>query len=87
MTPSRAANRSPIKIGLITPQAGGFKSIGDDITNGFQLFLDLHDQRLGGHPVDLLTADEGDTAKTGKAAVEACSSRACWRSPAWSTRR
>ncbi len=64
------ANRSPVKIGLITPQAGGLKSIGDDITNGFQLFLDLHDQRLGGHPVELLTADEGDTAKTGKAAVE-----------------
>ncbi|MGW5560732.1 ABC transporter substrate-binding protein [Micromonospora sp. NPDC003944] len=64
------AGRNPVKIGLITPQAGGFKSIGDDITNGFQLFLDLHDQRLGGHPVELLTADEGDTAKTGKAAVE-----------------
>ena len=63
-------NRDPVKIGLITPQAGGLKSIGDDITNGFQLFLDLHDHRLGGHPVDLLTADEGDTAKTGKAAVE-----------------
>ncbi|MFF5054490.1 ABC transporter substrate-binding protein [Micromonospora sp. NPDC000663] len=65
-----AADRSPIKIGLITPQAGGFKSIGDDITNGFQLFLDMHDQRLGGHPVTLLTADEGDSAKTGKAAVD-----------------
>ncbi|SCE87493.1 amino acid/amide ABC transporter substrate-binding protein, HAAT family [Micromonospora coriariae] len=64
------ANRGPVKIGLITPQAGGFKSIGEDITNGFQLFLDLHDQRLGGHPVELLTADEGDTAKTGKAAVD-----------------
>ncbi|GAB3950081.1 hypothetical protein GCM10027614_49940 [Micromonospora vulcania] len=64
------SNRGPIKIGLIAPRAGGFKSIGDDITNGFQLFLDLHDQRLGGHPVTLLTADEGDTAKTGKAAVD-----------------
>lgn len=65
-----AADGSPIKIGLITPQAGGFKSIGDDITNGFQLFLDMHNQRLGGHPVTLLTADEGDSAKTGKAAVD-----------------
>ncbi|TNH25594.1 ABC transporter substrate-binding protein [Micromonospora orduensis] len=69
-TDAQPADRSPIKIGLITPQAGGFKSIGDDITNGFQLFLDLHDQRLGGHPVTLLTADEGDNAKTGKAAVD-----------------
>ncbi|MCO1596279.1 ABC transporter substrate-binding protein [Micromonospora sp. RHAY321] len=64
------ADRSPIKIGLITPQSGGFKSIGDDITNGFQLFLDLHDQRLAGHPVTLLTADEGEDAKSGKAAVD-----------------
>lgn len=68
--PQPTTNRGPIKIGLITPQAGGFKSIGDDITNGFQLFLDLHDKRLGGHPVELLTADEGDTANTGKAAVD-----------------
>ncbi|MGV9210364.1 ABC transporter substrate-binding protein [Micromonospora sp. RB23] len=64
------ATKSPIKIGLIAPKAGGFKSIGDDITNGFQLFLDLHNQQLGGHPVELLTADEGETAKTGKAAVD-----------------
>ncbi|WP_433536258.1 ABC transporter substrate-binding protein [Micromonospora sp. CA-249363] len=64
------APKSPIKIGLIAPKAGGFKTIGDDITNGFQLFLDLHNQQLGGHPVELLTADEGETAKTGKAAVD-----------------
>ncbi|MGC4853659.1 ABC transporter substrate-binding protein [Micromonospora sp. DT4] len=62
--------KGPIKIGLIAPKAGGFKSIGDDITNGFQLFLDLHNQQLGGHPVELLTADEGETPKTGKAAVD-----------------
>ncbi|WP_406106456.1 ABC transporter substrate-binding protein [Micromonospora globbae] len=62
--------KSPIKIGLIAPQAGGLKAIGDEITNGFQLFLDLHDQRLGGHPVTLLTADEGETVNSGKAAVD-----------------
>ncbi|MGK5737770.1 ABC transporter substrate-binding protein [Micromonospora sp. URMC 103] len=62
--------RSPIKIGLITPQAGGLKAIGEEITNGFQLFLDLNQQQLGGHPVTLVTADEGESAKTGKAAVD-----------------
>jgi ABC-type branched-subunit amino acid transport system substrate-binding protein len=62
--------KGSIKIGLIAPKAGGFKSIGDDITNGFQLFLDLHNRQLGGHPVELLTADEGESAKTGKAAVD-----------------
>ncbi|SCL15647.1 amino acid/amide ABC transporter substrate-binding protein, HAAT family [Micromonospora rhizosphaerae] len=61
---------SPIKIGLIVPEAGANKAIGVDIANGFQLFLALNDQRLGGHPVTVVTADEGDTAKTGQAAVD-----------------
>ncbi|MFC3503427.1 ABC transporter substrate-binding protein [Micromonospora krabiensis] len=65
-----AGPKSPIKIGLIAPQAGGLKAIGEEITNGFQLFLDLHDQQLGGHPVTLITADEGDGAKTAQAAVD-----------------
>ena len=59
-----------MKIGLIAPQTGGYKAIGEDIIHGFQLFLDLNDNRLGGHPVQLLTADEGDTAESGKAALE-----------------
>ncbi|MCM0676480.1 ABC transporter substrate-binding protein [Micromonospora phytophila] len=58
---------SPIKIGLIAPRTG---EIGEEITNGFQLFLDLKDRQLGGHPVTLLTADEGETVKSGKAAVD-----------------
>ncbi|WDZ85951.1 ABC transporter substrate-binding protein [Micromonospora cathayae] len=61
---------SPIKIGLVAPRAGGYKPIGDEILNGFQLFLDLNDQRLGNRPVTLLTADEGENATTGKAAVD-----------------
>ncbi|MEU4642094.1 ABC transporter substrate-binding protein [Micromonospora sp. NPDC023814] len=65
-----AGDGSPIKIGLIAPTSGGLKAIGDEITNGFQLFLDLNGNGLGGHPVTLLTADEGESVKTGKAAVE-----------------
>ncbi|MET7748022.1 ABC transporter substrate-binding protein [Micromonospora sp. NPDC005367] len=61
---------SPIKIGLIAPQAGGLKAIGDEIVNGFQLFLDLNEQQLGGHPVTLITANEGNDVKSGKAAVD-----------------
>ncbi|MGC4806520.1 ABC transporter substrate-binding protein [Micromonospora sp. DT233] len=60
----------PVKIGLIAPRDGGYKAIGNEIVNGFQLYLNLHDQQLGNHPVTLLTADEGTNAKTGKAAVE-----------------
>jgi branched-chain amino acid transport system substrate-binding protein len=60
----------PISIGLVAPQTGGYKSIGDDIVRGFQLFLELNDGRLGGHPVQLVIGDEGDTAESGKLAVE-----------------
>ncbi|MGY0004221.1 ABC transporter substrate-binding protein [Micromonospora sp. I033] len=61
---------SPIKIGLIVPGSGPNKVIGDEITNGFQLFLNLNEGQLGGHPVTLVPAEEGDTAKTGQAAVD-----------------
>ncbi|MFI6822910.1 ABC transporter substrate-binding protein [Micromonospora sp. NPDC050187] len=61
---------SPIKIGLIAPRTGGYKPIGDELLNGFQLFLDLNDQHLGNRPVTLVTADEGENATTGKAAVD-----------------
>jgi branched-chain amino acid transport system substrate-binding protein len=60
----------PVKIGLLVPQTGVFKPIGDEIVNGFQLYLSLHSRRLGGHPVDLRIADEGDRETTGKAALE-----------------
>jgi branched-chain amino acid transport system substrate-binding protein len=60
----------PVRIGLVVPQTGGFRQIGDELADGFQLFLNLNDGRLGGHKVDLLVADEGETAASGKAAVE-----------------
>jgi branched-chain amino acid transport system substrate-binding protein len=60
----------PVKIGLIAPQTGTLKAIGDEITNGFQLYLELNQNLLGGHPVELVIADEGADAKSAKAAVE-----------------
>ncbi|MBM0257948.1 ABC transporter substrate-binding protein [Micromonospora sp. 4G55] len=64
-----AAAGSPIKIGLVAPESGSGKTIGEDIVNGFELYLATHGQRLGGHPVTLVKADEGDNAKTGQAAL------------------
>lgn len=60
----------PIRIGMITPQSGGNKPIGDEIVKGFELFLSLNDRRLGGRPVELVTADEGATVESGKAALD-----------------
>jgi branched-chain amino acid transport system substrate-binding protein len=60
----------PVKIGLVVPQTGGYRQIGDEMADGFQLFLNLNDGRLGGHKVNLVVADEGETAASGKAAVQ-----------------
>ncbi|WP_203710590.1 ABC transporter substrate-binding protein [Asanoa siamensis] len=60
----------PIKIGLIAPQTAGYKDIGDEIARGFNLYLEMNDQRLGGHQVQLLVADEGETVESGKAALD-----------------
>ena len=59
----------PVKIGMVVPQTGLYKPFGDDMANGFQLYLRLHGNRLGGRDVELLTADEGETAETGVAAA------------------
>jgi branched-chain amino acid transport system substrate-binding protein len=60
----------PVRIGLIVPQAGANKAIGDDLTAGFQLYLTLHGTQLGGHPVQLTMVEEGDSAESGRAAVD-----------------
>ncbi|HEY8533380.1 MAG TPA: ABC transporter substrate-binding protein [Micromonospora sp.] len=65
-----AERSEPIKIGLIAPQTGGYKPIGEEMINGFQLYLDLTNHRLGGHPVDVIVEDEGDSAQSGRAAFE-----------------
>ncbi|WP_089154868.1 ABC transporter substrate-binding protein [Micromonospora sp. NBS 11-29] len=69
-TTDQPAPGTPIKIGLIVPGSGPNKVIGDEITNGFELFLATHAQQLGGHPVTLVPAEEGDSAATGQAAVD-----------------
>jgi branched-chain amino acid transport system substrate-binding protein len=64
------SDTTPVRIGLIVPQSSPNKPIGDDLIAGFQLYLNLHGTRLGGHPVQLITAEEGDSADSGRAAVD-----------------
>ena len=60
----------PIKIGLLVPQSGVYKSLGDDMKAGFELYLEQHDGKLGGRDIDVVLADEGETADSGKAAAD-----------------
>lgn len=67
---SSVAGGSPIKIGFVVPQTGVFKPLGDDMVNGFQLYLRLNDNKLGGRQVTLVTVDEGETAEATRVVAE-----------------
>ncbi|NLG20841.1 MAG: ABC transporter substrate-binding protein [Actinomycetales bacterium] len=65
-----AGSGGPIKIGLLVPQSGVYKSLGDDMKAGFEVYLEEHDNQLGGVEVEVILADEGETADSGKAAAD-----------------
>ena len=58
----------PIRIGLMWPQSGILKTVGDDFAAGWKLYLDTHGGKLGGQAVKITLVDEGDgkqAAQTG----------------------
>lgn len=59
-----------VKIGLLAPQTGIYKIVGEDMINGFELYLKLNGNKLGGREVELFKADEGETADSGKAGAD-----------------
>jgi len=68
--PRLPVNPEPIRIGMVVPQSGSNKNLGDEMIKGFDLYRDLAGGVLGGRKVDLIHADEGETAESGLAAVE-----------------
>lgn len=59
-----AGAASTLKIGFLGSLTGTYQAVGVDLRNGFQLYLKMHDNKLGGHPIDLKIGDEGDGAAT-----------------------
>ncbi|MEQ4300205.1 ABC transporter substrate-binding protein [Plantactinospora sp. B6F1] len=53
-----------IKIGLLASLSGTYEAVGTEMRDGFELYLRMHDGKLGGHKVDLIVADEGNGAQT-----------------------
>lgn len=62
--------RGEISIGLLVPATGVNKAIGGDLENGFKLYLETHEDQLSGHPVRVITEDEGDTVAQGTEALK-----------------
>jgi branched-chain amino acid transport system substrate-binding protein len=54
----------PVKIGLLAALSGTYAAVGKDLRDGFQLYLDTHEGKLGGHDVQLVIGDEGDGPAT-----------------------
>ncbi|GIJ50065.1 ABC transporter substrate-binding protein [Virgisporangium aliadipatigenens] len=69
-TGAAEVNKGPIKIGLMVPQDGIFKAIGEDVQHGFELYLRLAGNRLGGYTPEVVVVNEGQDANQGKAAAE-----------------
>lgn len=58
-----------IRIGLIVPKSGPYKALGDDQVAGFRLALDKLGGKLGGRPVTVIEADEGEGKATALASA------------------
>jgi branched-chain amino acid transport system substrate-binding protein len=63
-----AVGDDAVTIGLIAPQTGPLLPIGTEVLNAFHLYLSMHGQKLGGHPVTVATGDEGDGTAVGAVA-------------------
>jgi branched-chain amino acid transport system substrate-binding protein len=55
---SKPASAQELKIGFLAPRTGIFAQLGTDMVNGFQMYLDEHDGRLGGAKVTFIVEDD-----------------------------
>jgi len=55
---SAPASAQELKIGFLAPRTGIFAQLGTDMVNGFQMYLDEHDGRLGGAKVTFIVEDD-----------------------------
>jgi branched-chain amino acid transport system substrate-binding protein len=54
-----------LRVGLLAPMSGVYALLGNQIRQGFQLYLDEREGVFGGRPVTTVDADEGEQADTG----------------------
>src|SRR5258706_3941453 len=62
-----AAQKGPIKMGMVVSLTGGLAPNGKDMVNGLQLFLDEQGGKIAGRPVNLIIEDDAGQPATGLA--------------------
>ncbi|MGY1631425.1 ABC transporter substrate-binding protein [Geodermatophilus sp. SYSU D01186] len=59
-----------VRVGLVIPQAGVYTPLGEDMQQGWDLWLEQNGGELGGYTVETVVADEGEGPDTGVPAVQ-----------------
>jgi branched-chain amino acid transport system substrate-binding protein len=59
-----------IKVGLVIPQAGVYTPLGEDMKQGWELWLEQNDGMMGDYEVETVVADEGEGPDTGVPAIQ-----------------
>src|SRR5688500_10016850 len=59
-----------IKVGLVIPQAGVYTPLGEDMQQGWDLWLEQNDGMMGGYEVETVIADEGEGPDVGVPAIQ-----------------
>src|SRR5688572_24140 len=59
-----------IKVGLVIPQAGVYTPLGEDMKQGWDLWLEQNDGKMGDYEVETVVADEGEGPDTGVPAIQ-----------------
>ena len=54
---SGGGSGEPLRIGLLVPQSGVYASLGEDMREGLELYLDRNDNQMAGRPVELILAE------------------------------
>ncbi|OEV05048.1 ABC transporter substrate-binding protein [Streptomyces oceani] len=67
---SGSSEDDTLKIGLLASLSGTYEPVGTELRDGFKLYLDTHDGKLGGKKVELVIGDEGDGPATARPAAE-----------------
>ncbi len=62
---SGGGDDGPVTVGLLVPTSGVYAPLGEDMRQGFELYLEEKQRKLGGRPVELQVIDEGESPDTG----------------------